>query len=238
MIRARPLHVLFLLALLLPAARALQQPPLLGAPPVLPRAVALPLDDYVDAPVRLGLAGLLRNATAADNNASAPTRGVLGAEPGVAAQAAREVVVEEEVVMEEAYYYNSSAAFAGAAANATAGGPAGRPLPAPSTANFTYLGCWYDGHPQSRDLGVQQQRSHDDLTPARCVALCHSLGHAFAAVQFSKECFCGDEPPGAFGKAAEAECDWPCTGDAALACGGRNRNSVYSVSGSVAEAGL
>ena len=226
-----------LLALLLPAARALQQPPLLGSSPVLPRAVALPLDDYVSSPVRLGLAGLLRNAT---DNGSAPTRGVLGAEPGVpdplravAAQAAREVVVEEET-----YYYNSSAAFAGAAANATAGGPAGRPLPAPSTANFTYLGCWYDGHPQRRDLGVQQQRSHDDLTPARCVALCHSLGHAFAAVQFSKECFCGDEPPGAFGKAAEAECDWPCTGDAALACGGRNRNSVYSVSGSVAEAGL
>ena len=226
-------RLLALLVLGSEAARALQEPHR-GASAVLPLEVALPV-----APVRLSLGALL-NATA--DNASAPTRGGLGAEPGVleslqavAAQAAREVVeVEEEEVEEETYYYNSSAAFAGS--NATGAGPARRPLPAPSTGNFTYLGCWYDGYPQSRDLGVQHQRSHDDLTPARCVALCSSLGHAFAAVQFSKQCFCSDEPPGAFGKAAEAECDWPCTGDAALACGGRNRNSVY-FRGS-AEAGL
>ena len=290
-------RLLALLVLGSEAARALQEPHR-GASAVLPLEVALPV-----APVRLSLGALL-NATA--DNASAPTRGGLGAEPGVleslqavAAQAAREVVeVEEEEMEEETYYYNSSAAIAGsnatgagparrslpapstgnftspgvpeplqavaaqaarevveveeeemeeetyyynssaaiAGSNATGAGPARRPLPAPSTGNFTYLGCWYDGYPQSRDLGVQHQRSHDDLTPARCVALCSSLGHAFAAVQFSKQCFCSDEPPGAFGKAAEAECDWPCTGDAALACGGRNRNSVY-FRGS-AEAGL
>ena len=183
-------------------------------------------------------AGPARRPLPASSTANFTSPGVPEPLQAVAAQAAREVVevveVEEEEMEEETYYYNSSAAFAGS--NATGAGPARRPLPAPSTGNFTYLGCWYDGYPQSRDLGVQHQRSHDDLTPARCVALCSSLGHAFAAVQFSKQCFCSDEPPGAFGKAAEAECDWPCTGDAALACGGRNRNSVY-FRGS-AEAGL
>lgn len=52
-----------------------------------------------------------------------------------------------------------------------------------------------------------------------CADVCVALGHPFMGVEFSHECYCGNERPPQYwvqpvnGDWAETNCDMACTGD-------------------------
>jgi hypothetical protein len=92
--------------------------------------------------------------------------------------------------------------------------------PTPDTA---YVGCFADT--ASRDLAGHTFRS-DQMTIEACTRQCREEGYAYAGLQFSSHCFCGNQY-GQHGRAPEAECSMPCSGDNSQTCGGAWRNSIY-----------
>lgn len=87
----------------------------------------------------------------------------------------------------------------------------------------TLLGCFKDPN-NPFDLDGYLERSSQN-TPQNCVQICHARGFAYAGVQYSESCLCGNRY-GQFGTADN--CNMPCTGDASQMCGGMNSNMVYS----------
>merc|ERR1712012_352279 len=66
-------------------------------------------------------------------------------------------------------------------------------------------------------------------TPTSCKGYCKDNGFSYAGVQASSQCFCGNELPGDEHLANdESECNYACTGDASLKCGGHWRMNIYS----------
>ena len=110
------------------------------------------------------------------------------------------------------------------------------PAPAkPAEATPKYLGCFRDqltGNPfalttQGRDLNGFASNDAN-MTSAHCIALCRSQGFAYAGVEYSTNCFCGNS----YGRSGAADnCNMACGGNPAEMCGGYFANSVYSVSG-------
>ena len=60
-------------------------------------------------------------------------------------------------------------------------------------------------------------------------------GYQFFGLQYSSQCFCGNEydSSATLGDAAESDCNMPCNGDPTVMCGGSWRNSVYHITGEV-----
>ncbi len=96
-----------------------------------------------------------------------------------------------------------------------------RPPDADAEADERYLGCFRDT--PDFDLDGFLERSPRN-TPARCIATCAQKDFAYAGVQYGESCLCGNSY-GRYG--AATHCDYPCTGDGALRCGGYNANGVY-----------
>jgi hypothetical protein len=68
------------------------------------------------------------------------------------------------------------------------------------------------------------------MTPSSCRRFCASAGKSYAGVQNATECWCGNTNPATANPPyplKTGECTSPCGGDAAIACGGIWRNSVY-----------
>jgi hypothetical protein len=87
----------------------------------------------------------------------------------------------------------------------------------------TFLGCYNDPN-NPFDLDGYLVRSGQN-TPQRCIQTCFDQGFAYAGVQYSQSCLCGNT----YGKFGTADrCNMPCTGDASQICGGYNANSVYA----------
>ncbi|CAM9095629.1 unnamed protein product, partial [Ectocarpus sp. 6 AP-2014] len=82
------------------------------------------------------------------------------------------------------------------------------------------LGCYLDNE-KSRvfDQGLMDQT---DLTPDTCALYCFSEGYQYCGLQYGKECWCGEAGTDydRHGALDMSECDYPCTGDASLSCGG------------------
>jgi sulfur relay (sulfurtransferase) complex TusBCD TusD component (DsrE family) len=89
-------------------------------------------------------------------------------------------------------------------------------------------GCYVDG--DARALPAMLMAS--GAAPASCIAAAQAKGFAYAGVQYGGQCFAGDWL--GFAKAAESDCTMPCSSDAAQACGGSWRNSVYATGLAVA----
>jgi hypothetical protein len=107
-----------------------------------------------------------------------------------------------------------------------------RPAPSrPAAATSHYIGCFRDqGNPfgaSGRDLNGSMT-SDDNLSSARCIALCRSQGFAYAGTQDARQCFCGKSYGGS---GAADNCNMACGGNSAEMCGGSWANSVYRVSG-------
>ena len=58
---------------------------------------------------------------------------------------------------------------------------------------------------------------------------CKQSGHAYAGVQNSNQCFCGNTCPSDDLLVAETDCHQPCTGDSDQTCGGSWRINVYGL---------
>ena len=65
------------------------------------------------------------------------------------------------------------------------------------------------------------------MTILRCKKNCITRSYKYAGVEFSKECFCGNDRPKI--PAPETDCSMACAGDKSEKCGGGNRINVYEV---------
>lgn len=87
----------------------------------------------------------------------------------------------------------------------------------------TYMGCFNDPN-NPFDLDGYLLRSGQN-TPLFCIQTCAAQGFAYAGVQYSESCLCGNS----FGKFGISDhCNMPCTGDSSQICGGINSNSVFA----------
>lgn len=100
--------------------------------------------------------------------------------------------------------------------------PAGTGFPAGWSAH----GCWVDGA-QGRILSYQAP-DNPALTLQSCANLCASQGYSIAGMEYSYQCFCGNEIINGGVQSSEAECNMNCAGNPAQKCGGPNRMTIYS----------
>ncbi|KAK4124797.1 WSC-domain-containing protein, partial [Parathielavia appendiculata] len=98
--------------------------------------------------------------------------------------------------------------------------------PAPLT-ELGYLsrGC-YAEPAGGRALTSQATRA-DDMTVEACATFCGNAGYALFGLEYYTECYCGNVlMPGAE-PAADADCKYPCAGNANELCGGDWRLNLY-----------
>ncbi|XP_069125008.1 xylosyltransferase 1-like [Argopecten irradians] len=88
-----------------------------------------------------------------------------------------------------------------------------------------YLGCYSDNM-QNRDLRFIKEFPEDN-SPTKCTNFCLLLGYAYAGLQYSKECWCGNHY-GTHPMEDEGRCSSHCPGDREQKCGGYLTNSIYS----------
>ncbi|CAM9430791.1 unnamed protein product [Ectocarpus fasciculatus] len=92
----------------------------------------------------------------------------------------------------------------------------------------SHLGCYLDVR-HDRLLRSDMTES-EHMTPAVCGAFCGEGGSEVFSLQYSTECWCGDEA--SFSGAVEADdslCDYECAGDDTLRCGGYLYADVYRI---------
>lgn len=108
-------------------------------------------------------------------------------------------------------------------------------VPVPTVQNATlptgwkYSGCVTDGA-QQRTLPNFFEMI-DTLTPELCISKCAEFGYSAAAMEFGRQCLCGDPSDVVASGArtvADGQCTYPCEGNPAVICGGPNLMSYYT----------
>src|SRR5262249_53265626 len=87
------------------------------------------------------------------------------------------------------------------------------------------IGCFADQ--STRDLPTKLW-SNSTNTPTACIAGCQKAGFAYAGVQYTSECWCGNSY-GRYG--TSTNCTMTCSGDSTQICGGAWANDVEAVNG-------
>ncbi|KAK3898928.1 WSC domain-containing protein [Staphylotrichum tortipilum] len=90
--------------------------------------------------------------------------------------------------------------------------------------SFKYQSCWADSVGERSLLGGPSE-ARAEMTVETCAAFCE--GYAFFGVEYSTECYCGNELAGQ--ASSEADCSMLCAGNAEQWCGGPNRFNLYAV---------
>lgn len=94
---------------------------------------------------------------------------------------------------------------------------------------WAYQGCWTSTTNGNRNLPWQIIMP-DNNSPEACLSQCSAFGYAAGAMEYGRECYCGDPSDilanGAT-KQAEGDCNIPCTGDPTKLCGGGGRQTLY-----------
>ena len=69
----------------------------------------------------------------------------------------------------------------------------------------------------------------DTLTHESCIALCKGAGYTVAGMEYSKQCFCGNQiiQGGALAP-QDTDCAMTCSGNPAQICGGPNLMTIFS----------
>lgn len=89
---------------------------------------------------------------------------------------------------------------------------------------YTYQGCMEDGGPRTLTGGGYAAA---DMTVDSCVDYCFQRNFIFAGIEYSQECFCGNNLYPGRTYQDEATCNMQCGGSTEI-CGGPNRLSLYS----------
>ncbi|GAB1609398.1 xylosyltransferase 2-like [Argonauta hians] len=89
-----------------------------------------------------------------------------------------------------------------------------------------YLGCFRDSRAK-RELGGHHKDFPDTNSPSVCIAHCLQAGFQYAGVQYTKECWCGDEY-GKYGLLPETQCATPCPHNSTHTCGGFLAMRIFS----------
>lgn len=101
-----------------------------------------------------------------------------------------------------------------------------RDLTPPTTpqTGWSYIGCFVDS-PAQRVLSGAVHYDTDGLTAETCVAFCDEAGFAYAGMEYTAECWCGNKAPTT--KVDDSDCSMPCSGDADQPCGAGDRLTVF-----------
>jgi len=117
--------------------------------------------------------------------------------------------------------------------------PKPKPKPQPKEHKAKYLGCF-----NNRGIRVsftRKQTNYHNLkgewitdrvlnTPQHCVNYCGERGYKYAGVEFQNLCICGSNSDYArYGKSTI--CNFKCSGNKSLICGGSGATSIYSTAG-------
>ncbi|KAF9880502.1 copper radical oxidase [Colletotrichum karsti] len=92
--------------------------------------------------------------------------------------------------------------------------------------NYQYLQCNVD-NVSSRALADDHFADDTGMTPNKCASLCGAKNFQYFGLEYSRECFCGNQLGGAV--APSGDCYMKCTGDSTKICGARDRLSVYQI---------
>ncbi|KAF5269987.1 hypothetical protein FQR65_LT05786 [Abscondita terminalis] len=88
------------------------------------------------------------------------------------------------------------------------------------------LGCFKD-EKSFRLLSGYYGNYKNTNSPDFCMQLCLQSGFLYAGVQYSTECFCGNEEPSATARLPDSSCNMKCPADPHLACGGYYTVNIY-----------
>ncbi|PVF98141.1 WSC-domain-containing protein [Serendipita vermifera] len=102
------------------------------------------------------------------------------------------------------------------------------PSPGPTpTTSWTPAqgGCWSDNVDHQRALDHSGGNA-DDMTPAKCQAICEAAGFMLAGVEYGRECFCGNTIMGN-NRPSAGICTMTCSGDPNQICGGPDAINIY-----------
>src|SRR5207248_1364864 len=99
-------------------------------------------------------------------------------------------------------------------------------------AGWTYAGCYTDSV-GARTLSVREFPA-GSMTVELCTSACQAAGYTIAGVEYAGECYCDNVLRNGGGPAPDGStgCNMACNGNAAEICGGANRLSLYTASGS------
>eukprot|EP00106_Octopus_bimaculoides_P004456 XP_014771898.1 PREDICTED: xylosyltransferase oxt-like [Octopus bimaculoides] len=89
-----------------------------------------------------------------------------------------------------------------------------------------YFGCFRDSRAK-RELGGHHKDFPETNSPSVCIAHCLQAGFQYAGVQYTKECWCGDEY-GKYGLLADIHCSNHCPQNSTETCGGFLAMRVFS----------
>ncbi|KAK7696501.1 hypothetical protein QCA50_001159 [Cerrena zonata] len=87
-------------------------------------------------------------------------------------------------------------------------------------------GCITD-NPGARSLTGSAFTDTVNMTVESCVNFCVQGGFIFAGLEFSQECYCGNNIVNGGTNATASDCNAPCKGDATEECGGNSRLSLF-----------
>ena len=76
-------------------------------------------------------------------------------------------------------------------------------------------------------LDEKTKVENDKMTQNECMSSCKQSGHAYAGVQNSNQCFCGNKLPSSLLKVKLSECNMNCAGDTSEKCGGSMRMNIF-----------
>jgi len=115
------------------------------------------------------------------------------------------------------------------------GGSSVLPVLANLPSGWSYNACWVD-NANGRVLQTELP-DNQALTVENCIASCSAQGFTLAGLEFSVQCFCGNNLVNGAVIAPQGDCNMACSGSSTEACGGPNRLSVYTSTGSVTALG-
>lgn len=79
----------------------------------------------------------------------------------------------------------------------------------------------------NRDIDGLYFNFYHSNSPEICIRTCSQYNFKYAAVQFGKQCFCGDEH-GKYGMVESSKCNMNCPNNNSK-CGGKWANDVYQI---------
>lgn len=88
------------------------------------------------------------------------------------------------------------------------------------------LGCFKDDK-KHRLLPSFYTNFKETNSPKKCIQMCLQSGYLYAGVQYSTECFCGNQEPSQNFKSPDPNCNMKCPSDSKSVCGGYFTMNVY-----------
>jgi len=98
-------------------------------------------------------------------------------------------------------------------------------VPATLPASWTSEGCWADV--PGRTIGAAGYADPANMTIETCIDFCETRGFAYAGVEYSVECFCGNSLAPAASQVSASQCNMACAGDSTQPCGGPSRLNLF-----------